>query len=151
MKKNLTLVITGSRGLIHEPGKHVMFFKSMTRDFGTKHLFHGAAQGVDLEVAKICAGLGWHITPVPVTDEEWRTHGKAAGFHRNLAMLQDAIQHAEANDNELKAISMWDGESPGTRNMMVHIAQHQVDCTDLGARLLGPDNDSQLAFDLDSA
>lgn len=68
----------------------------------------GLAKGADT------AGQIWalqrklEIKYFPVTQAEWRTHGKKAGYLRNVKMAacSDAL------------LAIWDGRSPGTRNMI---------------------------------
>jgi hypothetical protein len=46
----------------------------------------------------------------------WETHGKSAGPIRNAAMAKDADA----------LIAIWDGESPGTRNMIAQAISHRL-------------------------
>jgi hypothetical protein len=48
-------------------------------------LVHGACWGADLMAAGIW--LGWHL-PVEPHPADWTTHGRAAGFLRNRAMVE---------------------------------------------------------------
>lgn len=40
-----------------------------------------------------------------VMNADWATHGKSAGFKRNIAMLDTGVSHV---------VAFWDGESRGT-------------------------------------
>lgn len=71
----------------------------------TTEVISGGQTGIDalaVEYAKK-NGLRWHIEPA-----DWNQFGKAAGPRRNRQMLEmsDAL------------IAIWDGESPGTKNMI---------------------------------
>lgn len=68
-------------------------------------IFHGGARGADTVVGMIAAELGFTVEPPYRAD--WQTHGKRAGFVRNLEMLD--------TDPDL-VLAFWDGESRGTRH-----------------------------------
>jgi threonine/homoserine efflux transporter RhtA len=73
--------------------------------FEITELVCGRARGVD-ELGKLWAqerGI-----PVVLFLALWRRHGRSAGAIRNLAMAR----YADA------LVAIWDGESPGTRNMI---------------------------------
>ena len=67
-------------------------------------LITGTAQGIDQIPYKI---HGW-VTEFPA---DWDTHGKKAGGIRNAEMAE----YCDA------AIIIWDGESPGTKNMIANM------------------------------
>lgn len=69
----------------------------------------GCARGVDRggeQYAAACGNLP--IKRFPITQQDWRTHGKSAGPRRNLAMAQ----YADA------LLAFWDGRSRGTEDMV---------------------------------
>lgn len=68
----------------------------------------GGAIGVDQLGEQWADVYGVEVTRMPVTAEEWNKFGKAAGPMRNRRMAE----YADA------AIIVWDGVSPGTRNMI---------------------------------
>ena len=68
----------------------------------------GCARGVDKLGERLAEELKLECEKYPVTPEEWRRLGPAAGHLRNKKM-------AEAGDC---LIAIWDGESKGTRNMI---------------------------------
>lgn len=47
-------------------------------------IVHGAARGADVMAASIAIGMGFSVDVFPAN---WRHHGRAAGYIRNLAML----------------------------------------------------------------
>lgn len=79
-------------------------------------LVSGNARGVDQ------LGERWakeHNIPIefyPVTKEDWNTFGKKAGHLRNLKMAQNADA----------LLAIWDGVSPGTKNMIENAIKHNL-------------------------
>lgn len=69
---------------------------------------HGDADGVDTIAKNWANGMGFIVTPFPVTKEEWRRLGKKAGPLRNRKMAQYAD----------RLILAWDGKSDGSRSML---------------------------------
>ena len=71
----------------------------------------GAARGAD-RLGEMWAEAA--SVPVERFPADWRTYGKRAGYIRNAAMAEvaDAL------------IAIWDGQSPGTANM-IQSAQHR--------------------------
>lgn len=109
-------------------------FSELTTSYRHLTLFHGAARGVDTTVASWTRRLGWEIVPFPVSPEDWRTYGKAAGVIRNKRMAEAAADHAETNKTKLVCISIWDGESPGTKHMMKLVDDMGLEHWALGAQ-----------------
>ena len=68
----------------------------------------GGAVGVDAHGERWADAHGRSVERHPVSETDWRTHGKAAGPMRNRRMAQVADA----------AIVVWDGKSPGSRNMI---------------------------------
>ena len=72
-------------------------------------IVHGAARGAD-RLADIAAKrLGLAIEAHPA---DWNTHGKQAGFKRNIEMLETLDPARDI------VIGIWDGKSPGTRHTL---------------------------------
>lgn len=67
-------------------------------------ILHGDAEGIDQAAEKYCRRF-W---PVEAQPADWRKHGRSAGVVRNLEMVGkvDAV------------IAIWDGVSPGTKQMI---------------------------------
>jgi hypothetical protein len=57
---------------------------SVRENYPTAVLVHGGARGVDQAAAAIWAG--WNL-PTEAHPAEWTSHGRAAGFVRNQAMV----------------------------------------------------------------
>jgi hypothetical protein len=68
----------------------------------------GEAIGVDKLGEQWAAVNDIPVTRMPVSPQEWNKYGKAAGPMRNRRMAE----YCDA------AIIIWDGISPGTRNMI---------------------------------
>ena len=62
----------------------------------------GGARGADHLAAGLARGLGFGVK---VFFPDWKTHGRSAGFVRNIAML---------DENPDLVIAFWDGQSRGT-------------------------------------
>jgi len=74
-------------------------------EFSITEVVSGGAAGVDM------LGERWALRqgiPTTVFQANWNAHGKAAGPIRNKQMAE----YADA------LIAVWDGESPGTKNMI---------------------------------
>lgn len=69
-------------------------------------VIHGAARGADQLAGTIARQLGYNVEEYPA---DWRGKGKAAGFIRNLEMLDQKPD---------KVIAFWDGASTGTKHMI---------------------------------
>lgn len=68
----------------------------------------GMAQGVDLHGKSWAEHYGLPVDPYPVSREEWRRYGKAAGYRRNVRMAENADA----------LIAIYDGKSRGTAHMI---------------------------------
>jgi hypothetical protein len=66
----------------------------------------GGARGVD-DLGRKWAGNGNRV-PVKMFPADWDTHGKSAGYKRNVEMAN----YADA------LIAVWDGQSRGTKHMI---------------------------------
>lgn len=84
-------------------------------------VLEGEADGPDRwarEEAVRRAGEGWTFQAEPVTDSEWRERGKRAGHLRNERMAR--ILRSQPAGRHV-AVGIWDGTSPGTRNMITNL------------------------------
>jgi hypothetical protein len=74
-------------------------------------LIHGNAPGAD----RIAAGIwrSWHL-PVEAHPADWTRHGRAAGYHRNHAMVTTGAD---------LCLAFIRNNSPGA-TMCAHLAQH---------------------------
>lgn len=73
----------------------------------------GGARGVDKMGEKFGYSRG---LPVLLFPAEWNVYGNSAGYVRN-------VQMAKAAD---ALIAIWDGKSPGTRNMIEVAINHNL-------------------------
>lgn len=71
----------------------------------------GAARGADTAGEEWAEANGIPVESMPAS---WNEHGKAAG----------AIRNAEMARNADALIALWDGESPGTRDMIERAKAH---------------------------
>jgi YspA, cpYpsA-related SLOG family len=77
------VLVTGSRTW---DDQKVIFNALAEYNYGQVTLVHGTARGADTIAAKIAAAFGWQIEPHPA---DWNSgHGKAAGFIRNIKMVE---------------------------------------------------------------
>lgn len=73
--------------------------------FKITHIISGGALGVD-RLGEIYAQQ--NNLPLTILKADWHTHGKSAGYKRNIQMAKEA----EA------LIAVWDGQSKGTEHMI---------------------------------
>jgi len=102
----MVTVIAGSRGI---SDYEVLKCAVANSGFDITEVVQGGARGVDLMAAR------WayeHGVPMREFAADWNTYGRAAGMIRNEIMAQ----YASMGDGGL--IAVWDGGSPGTRNMI---------------------------------
>ena len=103
---DVTLLVSGSRGLVDAPWCEARIAEALTqwglRPDDVALLVNGNAVGVDT-IAKQWA---WRQSiPVKLFKPDWSKHGKAAGMIRNREMLKKATH----------VIALWDGQSSGTK------------------------------------
>jgi hypothetical protein len=72
----------------------------------------GAARGVDQAAEEEALLTGHDVESWPVTAEDWKRDGKAAGILRNREMILGYLD-PEVGDG---LVAFWDGQSRGTRN-----------------------------------
>lgn len=96
------VIIAGGRG-VTDPA--LVFAAMQEAPFEVREVISGGAQGADTLGEKWAA---YHSLPVTRVPARWDLHGKAAGPIRNREMAE----YADA------CVCVWDGRSPGTRNMI---------------------------------
>lgn len=96
-------IIAGSRTLT-DAGLVAMTIAAYV-DWDISEVVNGGAKGADKLGKEWAEKKG---LPVKTIDADWNTHGRAAGPIRNRKMAD----YADA------LVAFWDGESPGTRNMI---------------------------------
>lgn len=107
MRLKMKTIIAGSRGINDFA---VINAAVQASKFEITEVVSGTAKGVDQE------GEAWaSLNDVPIKrfPAEWDTYGRAAGMKRNQAMAD----YADA------CIVVWDGRSPGSRNMINEAAK----------------------------
>jgi hypothetical protein len=75
---------------------------------------HMARSGADKLSGRAASMLG---LPVERHPADWRRHGKAAGYKRNIAMLESGID---------LVLAFWDGESPGTAHTIREASKRRI-------------------------
>ena len=68
----------------------------------------GMARGADALAVKLARNSNVKLYEFPA---DWQTHGRSAGFKRNMAMAHFADG----------LLAFWDGISPGTRHMIQYM------------------------------
>ena len=98
----MRVIIAGSRNLEN----YLLVVQAMQRcGYDVTEVVSGCATGIDT------LGERWarsNNLPIKEMPANWNQHGKAAGPIRNREMAK----YADA------AVIIWDGKSPGTRNMV---------------------------------
>lgn len=94
--------------------------KRFLAELGEAVLFevvHGACpDSPDVDAAAWGERMGLVVTPFPAN---WERYGRAAGKLRNLEMANYAV----ACRGPAALLAVWDGESPGTANMIAHAVE----------------------------
>ena len=98
----MKVIIAGSRDIIEYD---VVLDAIAEAGFNVTEVVSGAARGVDRLGEQFARDCGLSIKLFPAN---WDKHGRAAGHIRNAEMAQ----YADA------LIAVWDGISPGTKNMV---------------------------------
>lgn len=101
-------IIAGSRTVSKDDVEDAMQECPITRDITT--VVSGTARGADTYGEEWAGVWGVNIVRFPA---DWDKFGRAAGMIRNgeMAEFADAL------------IAVWDGNSPGTRNMIANAKQ----------------------------
>lgn len=104
---SVKVIIAGGRALRASAAQFDEWVRPLLErhDLSSLEIVSGGASGAD---AMGCAWAHANKVPVRVFRAEWDVHGRAAGPIRNREMAQYA--------DEL--IAVWDGKSPGTKNMI---------------------------------
>ena len=95
-------IVAGSRSITN---KEVVLRAVKESGFNITEVVSGRALGVDTLGEEIAKDMGLPVKPFPAN---WGKYGPGAGFLRNSEMAD----YAEA------LIAVWDGDSPGTADMI---------------------------------
>jgi hypothetical protein len=98
----MKVIIAGSRTITNP---YVVGSAVAASGFEITEVVSGGARGIDW-LGELWAKLS--AKPCTVFPADWETHGKRAGVIRNKQMAD----YADA------LIAIWDGKSPGTKNMI---------------------------------
>jgi len=100
----MKLIIAGSRGVTKYQTVRLAFRRFRYRRAVTT-IVSGKAPGVDTLGEEVADEYGLEIMAKPA---DWLTYGKRAGYIRNgeMAEVADAL------------LAIWDGKSPGTKQMI---------------------------------
>jgi len=111
----LRVIIAGSRD-ITDP--RVVEAAIQASGFRITEVINGTARGVDTLDDEWARRKGKTLSRFPA---DWKRHGQAAGPIRNEEMARYA-----ASDVTIPGalIAIWDGESPGTKNMIDCAQRH---------------------------
>ena len=106
LNPSMKTIIAGGRNLVGDTAKRLVREAVAESGWSTQitEIVHGGARGIDSAADEVCSPL-WTVKVFPA---DWNTHGKSAGAIRNRQMAE----YADA------LIAIWDGETPGTRNMI---------------------------------
>ena len=98
----MKVIIAGSRNITNK----LLVTKAITESgFNITEVVSGCARGVDRLGESVAKDNGIPIRQFPAN---WELYGKSAGAIRN----KDMANYADA------LIAIWDGKSPGTKNML---------------------------------
>lgn len=107
----MKLIVAGSRSITDTNA----VFEILDREIATRlqlsttnhsvRILHGGARGVDRIAGQYAATRNYPVTEFPA---DWEKYGRSAGPIRNREM----VNQADA------LLAIWDGASPGTRNMI---------------------------------
>lgn len=109
----MRVIVAGSRDITDYIFIRDSIYES---NLGITTLISGNARGVDQLGERWAKENNIPIEIYPVTKEDWNTLGKKAGHIRNIKMAQNA--------DALFAI--WDGKSPGTKNMIENAIKYNL-------------------------
>jgi len=105
----MKLIIAGSRSILHYPVIPLNIARfSWHKDI--TEIVSGTARGVDLLGERYAIENDIPVTRFPA---DWNRYGKSAGVRRNETM----------GDYADRLILFWDGESSGSKHMMMYMAK----------------------------
>lgn len=110
----MRLLVAGSRS-IDDVGKveHILSNASYIFDRNVALVLHGGARGVDTIAGEWARRRGYDVREYPA---DWNTHGKSAGYIRNVEM----VANCDA------AIVLWNGTSKGTRHTLDQLEKYLI-------------------------
>ena len=118
MQKELRVIVAGTRTFIDQQLLYSTLDSILTDYPEDKYkiiIISGCAKGPDSMAIQYAKNHDYELRKFPA---EWDKLGKSAGIRRNLQMAQYA---ADVHHSGL-LVAFWDGNSPGTKNM-IDVAQ----------------------------
>ena len=118
----MRLLVCGSRNYRDEAHLSSIFHDRRNDLLPLYALIHGDCEGPDQwSELEITIRRGWEteVLVFPITDEDWKRHGKSAGPLRNQRMLDEG--------RPTLVWAFWDGKSPGTRDMILRAVRAGVE------------------------
>mgnify|MGYP000084151646 CR=1 FL=1 len=105
----MKLIIAGSRSITYYPtvSYHIERFSWYS---AITEIVSGTASGVDTLGERYATE---HNIPIKQFPADWTMYGKSAGIRRNEIM----------GDYADRLLLFWDGQSPGSRHMMMYMAK----------------------------
>lgn len=111
----MKVLVCGSRGWRHYDVMWNRLARLATRHAETGFtLVHGGAVGADQMAAEMAMKLG---ADAECYLPDWQAHGRAAGFKRNIQMLDTKPD---------LVIAFWDGKSPGTKHTINNALDRRI-------------------------
>lgn len=113
-REEFRVIIAGGRDFAVNPAEredNTLLYSTMDKLLRNKRRSHriviicGMVKGADLAGARYAKDRDYHIRYFPA---EWERYGKKAGVLRNEEMAKNADA----------LVAFWDGQSPGTKNMI---------------------------------
>ena len=112
MRNQFRVIIAGSRSLQYKStGVRQHLFGKLDNLLSAKRkgqeivIISGTARGADQFGELYARARGFKIERYPA---DWDTHGKSAGYKRNVEMAENADA----------LVALWDGKSRGTKHML---------------------------------
>ena len=112
----MKVVIAGSRNIPEDQNSFKLLLEVIKLSgYDITDVVCGKARGADSLGEKYARVKNLGLIEMPA---DWNKHGKAAGSIRNAAMAKVADA----------AIVLWDGKSPGSRNMIEQMSKQHKPC-----------------------
>ena len=114
MQKELRIIISGTRTFTDQALLYSTLDSILTDYSEDKYkiiIISGCAKGADSIAIQYAKDHDYEIKKFPA---EWDKLGKSAGVRRNLQMAQ----YASDIHHQGLLVAFWNGESPGTKNMI---------------------------------
>lgn len=120
--RGIRILVCGSRSW-YDYSKIYRVLADFRRDnemLGGVTVIDGAANGADELAHKAAKALSFKTERFPITDEDWKKHGTAAGPVRNHRMLTEGRPGL--------VIAFWLDKSPGTGDMLTQAQRADIPC-----------------------